>query len=122
MSLKNYYKIHSSNIEGNEANYFITLNSHHEMFNGHFPEFPLLPGVVQVELIHELMELSFNKKLTLNESKNIKYLKMINPTEDNELQIKLQWKQDENIKLKASIISPDESKGIMMKFSANYSI
>lgn len=120
MSLENYYKIEEENISENTADYTISLNANHEIYKGHFPEFPLLPGAVQMEMIQELLEKSLGGKLILKTAKNIKYLGMINPMEHSRLDINLQWNTQETIKLKATIKSIAAGDKIMLKYSAEY--
>jgi 3-hydroxyacyl-[acyl-carrier-protein] dehydratase len=120
MSLENYYTIEKEEILENKAVYKIALNTNHNMYQGHFPEFPLLPGAVQIEMIQELLEKSLHSKISLKTAKNIKYLGMINPSQHSSLLIDLQWNEDETIKLKASIKSLAEEGKIMLKYSAEY--
>jgi 3-hydroxyacyl-[acyl-carrier-protein] dehydratase len=120
MSLENYYTIEKEETLENKAVYKIALNTNHNMYQGHFPEFPLLPGAVQIEMIQELLEKSLDSKLNLKTAKNIKYLGMINPSQHSNLLIDLQWNEDETIKLKATIKSLAEEGKIMLKYSAEY--
>ena len=120
MSLEKYYNIEEQIIEENTSSFVIALVTNHIMYKGHFPEFPLLPGAVQIELIQELLALSVGKELQLSKAKSIKYLGMINPNENHRLKIDLQWKTDNFIKLKASIKSYDNEEKIMLKYSAEY--
>lgn len=120
MSLENYYKIEEENISENNAVYKITLNANHNLYQGHFPKFPLLPGAVQIELIQELLEKSLGEKLSLKTAKNIKYLGMINPSEHPSLIVDLQWNIEDIVKLKATIKSSAKGEQIMLKYSAEY--
>lgn len=120
MGLGKYYSILEEKTDIEQAIYKIQLDANHQMYKGHFPDFPLLPGVVQMELIHELFEKTLGKELLLMASKNIKYLGMINPNEHKELSVKLSWKHTDEIKLKAEIISLDELPKTMLKYSAQY--
>ena len=120
MSLENYYKIEEENISDNTAVYRISLNANHNIYQGHFPEFPLLPGAVQIEMIQELLEKSLGETLFLKTAKNIKYLGMINPSEHPSLIVDLQWNNEEFVKLKATIKSLTTGEQIMLKYSAEY--
>jgi|FLOH01.1.fsa_nt_gi 3-hydroxyacyl-[acyl-carrier-protein] dehydratase len=120
MSLENYYTIIDQHIEEYSATFQIKLNAQHEMFIGHFPEFPLLPGVVQMELMQELLEMSIHQKLVLSSSKNIKFLGMINPTLNNILSVNLNWTMDQDVKLKSEIIFDADIPMVMFKYSAQY--
>ncbi len=120
MSLINYYTILDEDIKGQQASYLIELNAAHEIFKGHFPDFPLLPGVVQIELLKELMERSIGETLELKEAKNIKYLGMIDPKKQQQLKVNITWTTEANIKIKAQILSTKEPVSILLKYSALY--
>ena len=120
MSLENYYTIIDQHIEEYSATFQIKLNAQHEMFIGHFHEFPLLPGVVQMELMQELLEMSIHQKLVLSSSKNIKFLGMINPTLNNILSVNLNWTMDQDVKLKSEINFDADIPMVMFKYSAQY--
>jgi len=57
----------------------LTLDSSHEIFKGHFPGNPVLPGVCQVEMVRELAEGILGIKLLLSQASQVKYLSVINP-------------------------------------------
>ena len=118
--LENYYHIIEEEIDDHDAEFIISLNANHTLYEGHFPEFPLLPGVVQMELIQELLEKAIDQQLILSNAKNIKYLGMINPQNEKRLKVKLHWVETEGIKLKAELISMNEEAKIMLKYSAQY--
>lgn len=51
-------------------------------FQGHFPEAKILPGVVQLEFAHRLAEETLGKELTLKAVKKMKFVKVIQPTDE----------------------------------------
>jgi 3-hydroxyacyl-[acyl-carrier-protein] dehydratase len=57
----------------------VALNKGHEIFSGHFPGQPVVPGVCMMQLIKELVEVSTKTKLNLREADNIKFLSVIDP-------------------------------------------
>jgi len=65
----------------------IKLFSDHKIYDGHFPGHPVTPGVVQLQIVHELMENHFGKSLQLIGIDDCKFLKIINPEEEDEIQI-----------------------------------
>ena len=56
-------------------------------FNGHFPDIPILPGVVQLLYAHNLAEDVFGIKISLNKIKKIKFSRVIKP--DNKVILNL---------------------------------
>jgi len=63
----------------NKISILIQLNPSHEIFKGHFPGNPILPGVCIVQILKEILMDQLDKKLILNNADSIKYLSFINP-------------------------------------------
>lgn len=51
-------------------------------FQGHFPEASILPGVIQLEFAHRLAEESLGRPLTLKAVKKMKFVKVVQPTDE----------------------------------------
>ena len=73
------YTIGSFKSENDSIEATITFNEKHPIFSGHFPDNPIVPGVVQVQIIKELMEKKFEQNLILSQAKIIKFLSIISP-------------------------------------------
>lgn len=82
----------------------VTFNALHPIFEGHFPQNPVVPGVTMVQLVKELLTIHINKDLHLEKISLIKFLKVINPTieQSYEVRIKLQ-EEGANLKCDATI-------------------
>ena len=65
------------------------LSENHMIYKGHFPGNPIVPGVCQVQMIKELVELTVKHPLNLTESDNIKFLSMINPRINSHLEFNI---------------------------------
>jgi 3-hydroxyacyl-[acyl-carrier-protein] dehydratase len=72
-----------------EYHVVVSLNASHPIYQGHFPGKPVVPGVCQVQMIKELVEKAAGHPLNLTESDNIKFLSMINPKVNPQLEIHL---------------------------------
>ena len=73
MSLKNdFYTVKetASPLE-NSVKGLIELNAAHIIYKGHFPEMPVVPGVLQIQIIKELLEDHLNKKINASVADNI---------------------------------------------------
>lgn len=90
--INNLYEIIDSS--GNEREYIATilLKPDHLVYTGHFPGFPVTPGVVQLQLVHELTEKHLHRKLKLSGISQCKFLKIINPEETSSLVIQTSFK------------------------------
>lgn len=73
----------------------ITLNPAHEIFKGHFPGNPVMPGVCTVQIVKELLSAHLKKDLVLKRAGTIKYLSFINPEVNRTIHIELQLKETE---------------------------
>jgi len=56
MLIKNLYKIESFHYKNQQLKAEIFINKEHEIFKGHFPNNPVMPGVCMIQIIKELTE------------------------------------------------------------------
>ena len=75
----------------------IKLNPNHIVYSGHFPGHPVTPGVIQIQIVHELLEKHFGRKLKLETMSNCKFLKVLNPVETVKIVIHVELKEKEEI-------------------------
>jgi 3-hydroxyacyl-[acyl-carrier-protein] dehydratase len=71
--------------EENKITAELSLNPAHEIFKGHFPGNPVLPGVCTVEIIIELISYYLKQNIRLIKAQNIKYLSFINPETNSKI-------------------------------------
>jgi len=81
-----------------------SISDSSDYFNGHFPDFPVLPAVAQVFIIMQCVSRFFGISVELSKIKRTKFTNIIRP--DTPLVLYLE-KKDKNISFK--IISPDEN-------------
>jgi 3-hydroxyacyl-[acyl-carrier-protein] dehydratase len=75
----------------------VALNPEHEIYRAHFPGNPITPGVCLLQMALELLNVSFERNLRLIEAKHIKYLKIINPLENPEIEFIVQYKTEKDL-------------------------
>jgi 3-hydroxyacyl-[acyl-carrier-protein] dehydratase len=97
----------------------VSLNASHPIYEGHFPGNPVVPGVCQVQMVKELVEKAVCHSLTLFESDNIKFLSMINPQLNPQLEFNILIKPigDQQISATASISS---GSSVFLKFKGKF--
>lgn len=100
-----------------EAN--IRFHADHEIFKGHFPEVPIVPGVCTMQLLKEFLEQELNRSLTLRSAGIIKFLGMINPLETPEVDVKLSYTQLEELSWK---VEAQLSKGEQVFYKVSKAI
>jgi 3-hydroxyacyl-[acyl-carrier-protein] dehydratase len=81
----NLYRIISFSNEGGKLEVGFELNTHHPIFEGHFPGQPVLPGVCMIQIFKELIEKASNKKLFLTDAGSCKFLSMVDPRQSPKL-------------------------------------
>jgi len=80
----------------------VNLNADHKIFDGHFPGSPVTPGVIQLQIVKEILELHLKKELQLKTMRISKFLKILNPLETPHFQINIKFVQDEFLEVTAS--------------------
>ena len=114
-----FYSVNQEELAEGTANFNITINDAHEIFNGHFPDNPITPGVVQMEMIKELTSRITKKEMNLVSMGNCKFLAILNPVEVPTVDVVLNYKiqEDGGYKVSAQMKHADV---IYLKISALY--
>lgn len=106
MALQDFYIIQPiSGIAGNKYSTVIGINPEHEVFNGHFPGNPVVPGVCIMHIVKDIAQQVTGSSLILKTAVNVKFLSLINPEATPELDAELEitGTTDEYIKVKSTI-------------------
>lgn len=121
MLIPNLYSIKKSEtIDDFNFNIQIELNPKHEIFDGHFPNNPIMPGVCMIQIIKELTELFTSQKLFLSKVSNVKFMAIINPFTHSILDLNLNiMNNGEEVKVKNSSFFESTNA---LKFSAVFKI
>ncbi|MEO8533862.1 MAG: 3-hydroxyacyl-ACP dehydratase [Flavobacterium sp.] len=90
MVLIDFYKIVSEEkISDSKYVFTILVNEKHEVFKGHFPGNPIMPGVCMIQIIKELTESITKSELMIQTLANVKFMALINPEATPELRLEL---------------------------------
>ena len=121
MLIPNLYSIKKSEtIDDFNFNIQIELNPKHEIFDGHFPNNPIMPGVCMIQIIKELTELFTSQNLFLSKVSNVKFMAIINPFTHSILDLNLNIiNNGEEVKVKNSSFFESTNA---LKFSAVFKI
>lgn len=76
----------------------IELDPEHEIFQGHFPGQPILPGVCLIEMVKEVLNEMGPKPYKLVNAATIKYLNVVDPRKDQVLKFELGISEEEGVK------------------------
>lgn len=77
--MKNFYTIISQTYTEQVIEALVAINSSHQIFESHFPEQPVVPGVCMLYMQKEILESNLQKKLLLTQSSTIKFLTLFAP-------------------------------------------
>jgi 3-hydroxyacyl-[acyl-carrier-protein] dehydratase len=95
----------------------IRLNAAHDIFKGHFPAMPVTPGVIQLQMVKELLELYLQKKIRLKSLRSCKFLHVLNPDENPLIRIHIKLLVSENLEVTAS---GESAETVFFKIQATY--
>jgi len=120
MLIEGLYSVVSFEKEEQTVNAKIKLNPNHEVFKGHFPGNPVMPGVCMIQMIKELTEQATGKTLFLSVASNIKFMAIINPEINDVVQLDIAISEVENqIKVKNTVHFEDT---LALKLNATFKI
>jgi len=120
MLIKGLYNTEAFNKTDKGLIAHIRIDPEHEIFKGHFPGKPVMPGVCMIQIIKELTERALGKELFLSVASNVKFMAIINPETDPELLLELAISGEDNlIKVRNTTSFGDT---IALKLSATFKI
>jgi 3-hydroxyacyl-[acyl-carrier-protein] dehydratase len=64
----------------------VALHADDIIYRSHFPGNPITPGVCIIQMLKELVEMMEERLYMIHEVKNVKFLKIINPVENNRIE------------------------------------
>jgi 3-hydroxyacyl-[acyl-carrier-protein] dehydratase len=106
MLLKDFYKITSlENTADSKYSAVIFINAEHDIFKGHFPDKPTMPGVCMLQIIKELTEQITDSSLFMENLSTVKFTALINPFETPELLLELDITKTEDNLIKVKNVS-----------------
>jgi 3-hydroxyacyl-[acyl-carrier-protein] dehydratase len=111
MKLKdNFFRIKNSCQTETGFDFNIELNPEHFIYQAHFPENPITPGVCIIQIIKELLIENVQCNLFLKKVHNIKFLNVINPLENKEVTFSISIITEDNDTHKISAVVRNAEK------------
>jgi 3-hydroxyacyl-[acyl-carrier-protein] dehydratase len=99
----------------------LVINANHEIFEGHFPGHPVVPGVCMMQMIKEIMEQVLEKKTNLDSAAEMKFLAIIDPQANTNIQAALTYNIEETGKMVVTATLFKEDR-IYFKFKGQFDI
>lgn len=108
MLLSDFFTIEDFSENNGSGTVSVKINPEHDVFAGHFPDRPVVPGVFTLQMIKECMEVVLNRKLRYLELLNCKFSNVILPDEVSFLRIEYAVKEtEETFRLDVTVKSDD---------------
>jgi len=86
----------------------LQIDTGHEIFNGHFPDQPVVPGANMVQLVKDILERALKFNVQLQIANNLKFLQVIDPREIDRLQLTINYTTEDNLlKITADLLAED---------------
>ncbi|MBD0333419.1 MAG: hypothetical protein ICV66_12270 [Chitinophagaceae bacterium] len=88
--IDDFFTLNNLTAKVNGLSAVIELNRRHIIYSAHFPGNPVTPGVVQLQIVNELLEKYCGRKFKLKEILDCKFLKVLSPEDTKELIIEIE--------------------------------
>ena len=122
MTLKdNFYTINELEFVNDKIQASIKIDSKHAIFDGHFPNNPVTPGVVEMEIVKEVISEALKKTIKLTKMSNCKFLAILNPVHSPEIKLQIDVIENEENRIRISGQIRDDST-VFLKIGAEYII
>ena len=89
--LDHFYKINTLTKENSSINATITFDVASEIFKGHFPDMPVVPGVCQTQMLSEIFSNAMGADMQLKTAASIKFLSLVDPTKTPQLNLQITY-------------------------------
>lgn len=120
MLIENFSTILSEEIQGATVVTKIGINADHLLFKGHFPENPITPGVVLIQLFKEQAERFTGERLQVTNASKIKFLAPVDPRIETEVLLESTISNvDESVKLTGKAV---HQKVISLKLNLTFKV
>jgi 3-hydroxyacyl-[acyl-carrier-protein] dehydratase len=108
-------------ISQSNIRFHVRLNKEHNIYKGHFPSNPIVPGVCMIQIIKELLTKHIGKNIFLKKADNIKFIHSINPQIVDTISVTIEYQKDDNeyVLCKAEL---NYEENIYMRFSGTFHI
>jgi 3-hydroxyacyl-[acyl-carrier-protein] dehydratase len=82
-----FYTVLNNQSTGSSVNALLEINPEHHIFDGHFPQIPVVPGVCMMQMVKELVEDFTGQRLRLSKAEHLKFLSIIDPRQNKLLEV-----------------------------------
>lgn len=114
-----FYTVLNNQSNGTSVNALLELNPEHHIFDGHFPQIPVVPGVCMMQMVKELVEDFTGQRLRLSKAEHLKFLTIIDPRQNKllEVDISISSNTSPNIQVTAAF---SRQETVFFKFKGGF--
>lgn len=98
----------------------LRINPGCEVFNGHFPGYPVVPGVCSMETVRECAETVLGRKTFMRNIIQCRFRNIIEPSKIGELTVKAEFNDIENGKRVNAVLFENETVYMELKAELVY--
>jgi 3-hydroxyacyl-[acyl-carrier-protein] dehydratase len=102
MFQNDFFSIINQDLTSETISTVIKIDARHKIFEGHFPGSPVTPGVVQLQIVKDILENHLHKSLTMKTMRTCKFLQILNPLSTPSLTIDIKFVQKDFLEVVAS--------------------
>lgn len=101
-----FYTLGEVEKEGSTLKAVLHLRPDHPLYQGHFPDRPVVPGACMLQMIKELTGLATGDRLQLSVAETMKFLVLISPVDTPYLRAELSFQTPEplSVRVKATLL------------------
>lgn len=122
MLLESFYSVKSQNFIDDILETQIVFDESHEVYNGHFPNNPITPGVCILQTAKQILEDYLGKKLQIDEIHNVKFLQIIRPNSTCYYDACFNFLNSSDFVKKVSILIKDQNGKNCLKAIISYNV
>lgn len=102
-----------------ENRFVVRLNAAHYIYAAHFPGHPVTPGVCLVQMVQELLSQSFGCPLFTRTIRNVKFLNIVSPLENERVAVCITRMADDGsqVSVQAVITADADDSRVFAKMS-----
>ena len=93
----NFFTITNQNVSDGKAGFRVKLNAENFVYQAHFPNNPITPGVYLIQMAAELFGSLKNSNFSIKTLKNVKFTAPISPLEFPEVDFLLEFAENESL-------------------------
>ncbi len=105
--LNDFYFIRSIDVNDTNISAELEFKVDHDIFKGHFPAMPVVPGVCMMQIVHEIVERETGSAKRVREVQQMKFLTLINPQVSHKVKLALSYTITEHnmVRVTASLLN-----------------